>query len=108
MYTACSSSEEIIAMVNKYCVPGCDSNYDEKKKVHIFKFPADENTRRKWLSAIKRENFVNQAFCGLPFVLLRRRYIVGNTSSRLENRGYVNRTTKRAATPRKCSPKQMS
>lgn len=56
MFTFCSGSE--IIMVNKCCVPGCVGNYDAENKVHIFKFPADEDLRIKWLQAIKRDNFI--------------------------------------------------
>lgn len=44
-------------MVNKCCVPGCAGNYTKDQKVHIFKFPKDDDLRKKWLHAIHREDF---------------------------------------------------
>ncbi|KAK7861885.1 hypothetical protein R5R35_001482 [Gryllus longicercus] len=57
-------------MVNKCCVPKCRGNYDKKCNVHVFKFPADSQQRRKWIHAIKRENFVpseHSVVCELHF-----------------------------------------
>ncbi|XP_047101298.1 uncharacterized protein LOC124720074 [Schistocerca piceifrons] len=45
-------------MVNKCCVPRCSGNYNWNNKVHTFKFPRDDDMRRKWLSAIKRDGFI--------------------------------------------------
>lgn len=48
-------------MVNKYCVPGCNGNYsaDDTSKVHVFKFPTNEEVKQKWLTALRRKNFVS-------------------------------------------------
>lgn len=47
-------------MVNKCCVPGCDSNYKRKhgspKKTSCFEFPKDEIQREKWIRKIPRED----------------------------------------------------
>lgn len=45
-------------MVYKCCVPRCNGNYDKNNGVHIFKFPRDENLIRKWLTAIRREDYL--------------------------------------------------
>lgn len=45
------------AMPNKCCVPHCRGNYDSTCKVRVFRFPQDEEQRRKWVRAIPRENF---------------------------------------------------
>jgi hypothetical protein len=46
-------------MVYKCCVPCCRGNYTSGgPKVRCFSFPKDEELRRKWLSAIHRENFI--------------------------------------------------
>lgn len=49
-------------MVNKCCVPGCDSNYkrqsdsQNKKYVHTFLFPSDPELCSKWIKSIPRQN----------------------------------------------------
>ena len=47
-------------MVNKCCVPGCQSNYKRKDKVTEyvtqFRFPKEENRRNEWIKKIPREN----------------------------------------------------
>ena len=41
----------------KCCVPNCNSNYKtSKEKVSVYKFPRDEEERKKWKSAIPRVN----------------------------------------------------
>ena len=49
-------------MVNKCCVPGCQSNYKKKnveyKYVPIFSFPKKEDLRNKWKRKIPRNNLV--------------------------------------------------
>lgn len=44
-------------MPQKCCVPGCNGNYKNGPKVHVFGFPKDVNLRQKWLKAIPRDNF---------------------------------------------------
>nr|CAH7742419.1 unnamed protein product [Callosobruchus chinensis] len=59
-------------MFNKCCVPSCTGNYlSNGSKVHIFKFPKDQDFREKWLQAIHRENFQiseHSVVCHLHFV----------------------------------------
>ena len=49
-------------MVNKCCVPGCQSNYKknhvEYKYVPIFSFPKKEDIRNEWKRKIPRDNLV--------------------------------------------------
>ena len=49
-------------MVNKWCVPGCQSNYNKKdveyKYVPIFSFPKKEDLRNEWKRKIPRDNLV--------------------------------------------------
>ncbi|XP_055939658.1 THAP domain-containing protein 2-like [Argiope bruennichi] len=46
-------------MPSACCVPNCKSNYTKNSpNISVFSFPRDENTRRAWISAIKRDNFV--------------------------------------------------
>lgn len=40
------------------CVPRCKGNYADGPKVSVFSFPTDEPTKRKWINAIKREDFI--------------------------------------------------
>nr|CAI5838230.1 unnamed protein product [Callosobruchus analis] len=40
------------------CVPGCNGNYSAAEKVHVFSFPSEEVLRKKWASAIHRDNFI--------------------------------------------------
>ena len=40
------------------CAPNCKGNYHNGPKVHVFGFPSDENLKRKWINAIRRENFI--------------------------------------------------
>lgn len=44
-------------MVLKCCVPNCKGNYNRDNKVHVFKFPADEVMKQRWLHAIPRQNY---------------------------------------------------
>ena len=37
-------------------VPGCRSNYTKETRARIYSFPKDENLRKKWVSAIPRQN----------------------------------------------------
>ncbi|KAF6203909.1 hypothetical protein GE061_002247 [Apolygus lucorum] len=61
-------------MPRRCSVPGCRSNYREKfttsKYVSCYGFPSDPQTLEKWLSAIKRRNFVpnyDNAVCAKHF-----------------------------------------
>ena len=49
-------------MVNKWCVPGCQSNYKKKdveyKYVPIFRFHKKEDLRNEWKRKIQRNNLV--------------------------------------------------
>nr|CAI5821050.1 unnamed protein product [Callosobruchus analis] len=40
------------------CVPGCNGNCSAAEKVHVFSFPSEEVLRKKWASAINRDNFI--------------------------------------------------
>lgn len=45
-------------MPSSCCVPGCRSNYTSNSpSVTVFKFPKNEELKRKWLSAIPRADF---------------------------------------------------
>lgn len=44
-------------MPQKCCVPGCNGNYKNGPKVHVFGFPKDASLRQKWLKSIPRDNF---------------------------------------------------
>ena len=47
-------------MVNIYCVPGCKSNYRSKKdykKIALFKFVRETESRNKWLKSIAGANW---------------------------------------------------
>ena len=43
------------------CVPNCRGNYRNGPKVNVFGFPRDEELKKKWVHAIRRENFVPSA-----------------------------------------------
>ena len=50
-------------MVNKCCVPRCNSNYNNKKNanqgyIKSYTFPKDDNEKTKWISAIPRNNLI--------------------------------------------------
>lgn len=45
-------------MPNKCCVAGCRGNYKLGPRVRIFMFPQEEELRKAWLRAIRREDFV--------------------------------------------------
>lgn len=53
-------------MGRKCSVPLCKSNYDNSEKISTFCFPSDPELRNKWLSNIKRKDFVitkNSSVC---------------------------------------------
>ncbi|XP_049269019.1 uncharacterized protein LOC119382267 [Rhipicephalus sanguineus] len=57
-------------MPNKCCVPQCRGNYDSTYKVRVFRFPQDDELRRKWLRAIPRDSFIPSQYsrvCELHF-----------------------------------------
>nr|CAI5827368.1 unnamed protein product [Callosobruchus analis] len=39
-------------------MPGCNGNCSAAEKVHVFSFPSEEVLRKKWASAINRDNFI--------------------------------------------------
>ena len=46
-------------MVNRCCVPSCNSGYKSNKdpeKVALFKFPTNESLKNNWIKAIPRKN----------------------------------------------------
>ena len=43
-------------MPNTCSVPNCKGNYKTGPKVSVYKFPTDEERRRKWIENIKRED----------------------------------------------------
>ncbi|CAL1262401.1 unnamed protein product [Larinioides sclopetarius] len=40
------------------CVPNCRNNYKNTTNISVFKFPTEEEIKRKWTSAIRRKDFV--------------------------------------------------
>ncbi|XP_042147955.1 uncharacterized protein LOC115329104 [Ixodes scapularis] len=59
-------------MPMKCGVPGCRGNYKFGPKVHVFRFPQDEELRKTWLRAMGREeshpvNVKNSRVCDLHF-----------------------------------------
>nr|CAI5852513.1 unnamed protein product [Callosobruchus analis] len=42
----------------RYCVPVCNDNYSAAEKVHVFSFRSEAVLRKKWASAIHRDNFI--------------------------------------------------
>ena len=48
-------------MPHRCCVPRCNGNYDKEIKVSVFGFPKDEVLKKKWVHAIKREDFTPSA-----------------------------------------------
>ncbi len=38
-------------------MPACRGNYSKEEKVSTFHFPRDESERRKWIKAVRRDNF---------------------------------------------------
>lgn len=49
-------------MPNKRCFPECSGKYAGKKKVQVFSFLKDENTRQKCIQAIPRKDSVPTAY----------------------------------------------
>ncbi|XP_054719278.1 THAP domain-containing protein 1-like [Uloborus diversus] len=45
-------------MVYTCCVPRCKGNYPNTPKVQLFSFPKDDELKRKWISAINRQDFI--------------------------------------------------
>ena len=46
-------------MVLKCCVPNCESNYaSSNDKVPVYKFPQNNEDKKKWIAAIPRANLV--------------------------------------------------
>ena len=43
-------------MGRKCCVTNCNGNYDSKSKEKVFRLPADEDERARWLRVIPRDN----------------------------------------------------
>ena len=62
-------------MVNKCCAPGCRSGYvtqngDEQIKLSFFKFPTDQELRKKWIHKVPRRGWVptsNTVLCEKHF-----------------------------------------
>ncbi|XP_049774363.1 uncharacterized protein LOC126162092 [Schistocerca cancellata] len=57
-------------MPRRCCMPNCRGNYDNGPKVSVFYFPSDENLRRKWLSAVHRQDWTpskHSVICELHF-----------------------------------------
>ncbi|ENN70625.1 hypothetical protein D910_03252 [Dendroctonus ponderosae] len=52
--------------MRKCCVIGCRTGYDNStEKYSAFKFPRDENLKKKWLLAIGRQNFTPSNYAGV-------------------------------------------
>ncbi|CAL1290210.1 unnamed protein product [Larinioides sclopetarius] len=45
-------------MPSPFCVPNCRSNYKNTPSISVFKFPTEEEIKRKWTPAIRRKDFV--------------------------------------------------
>ncbi|GBM86994.1 hypothetical protein AVEN_19892-1 [Araneus ventricosus] len=45
-------------MPSPCCVPGCRSNYKKNENVSVFSFPRNENLKKSWITAIKRQDFI--------------------------------------------------
>ena len=43
-------------MIKKCCVYNCNGNYNDENKVKVFRLPKDEIERKRWLSAVPRDN----------------------------------------------------
>jgi hypothetical protein len=57
-------------MVHTCVVPGCMSNCKGHSPVSVFRFPKEEETKRKWIRAIRREGFepnANSRVCEVHF-----------------------------------------
>ncbi|XP_076281087.1 THAP domain-containing protein 1 A-like [Lasioglossum baleicum] len=61
-------------MPRRCCVPNCKGNYDTTLKgnnyISVFKFPKDEQLRKKWMAAIPHKNWTltkYSAVCSLHF-----------------------------------------
>ncbi|XP_046987114.1 uncharacterized protein LOC124575171 [Schistocerca americana] len=57
-------------MPRRCCMPNCRGNYDNGPKVSVFYFPSDDNLRRKWLSAVHRQDWTpskHSVICELNF-----------------------------------------
>ena len=62
-------------MVNKWCAPGCRSGYvtqngDEQIKLSFFKFPTDQELRKKWIHKVPRRGWMpasNTVLCEKHF-----------------------------------------
>ena len=67
----------VIEMGYKCCAPGCKTGYDRPKagcsesaKLSIFRFPINEDLRKKWVKFLHRDNFQpneNHRLCELHF-----------------------------------------
>ena len=58
VFSCCYVLYESSKVPNKCCVPRCKGNYSNGPEVHAFKFPADEELKKKWIYAIRRDDFV--------------------------------------------------
>ena len=72
----CTTSSVSGGMVNKCAAPGCyrinkTDGDSEKQKVSTFRFPKDDQLRKKWASAVPRESWKpndNSVLCENHFV----------------------------------------
>ncbi|CAL1277786.1 unnamed protein product, partial [Larinioides sclopetarius] len=61
-------------MPSPCCVPNCRSNYKNSPNISVFRFPTEEDIKRKWTSAIRRKDFVptkHSRVSRISFVLCR-------------------------------------
>ena len=56
-------------MPSSCVVPRCRGNYRNGPKVSIFTFPKDSELRKKWITAIKRDNFTPTEYSCVSIVL---------------------------------------
>lgn len=54
-------------MPNKCSAPGCNGNYDDNNKVHIFSFPQEQDLRTAWMKAIPRKDFIYTKYARVSF-----------------------------------------
>ena len=65
-------------MVNKCCVPGCQSNYYCNNKSHyvtMFSFPKDTNVLKEWIKKIPRDNLVITKYTKVCIIHFEEKYI---------------------------------
>ncbi|XP_077558526.1 uncharacterized protein LOC144174000 [Haemaphysalis longicornis] len=94
-------------MPDKCCVPQCRGNYTSDTKVHVFRFPRDDELRKAWIQAIPRENLVitqHTRVCELHFKyddIIREDSYVDNATGRTVSAPMLRLRLRRDAVPSK-------